>query len=164
MKKTKTVLVLLVLVCLVFMLFGCKDMLEYHQKFYDNDEMISQNDDSYSNTRRTAYNNVFRDKASFDISSKKFNGKSSLLSLTTDTEKEVEVDIDLKISSGKFKLCIVTPNEEVIIIADEDINEKVTISLDRGKSRLVMVGIDAQYDMQLNVEKHSGITLKSLFD
>lgn len=161
--KKKILIVLSLLIISVIFLSGCKEILEYQQKYYDDDEMIAKQEDNYSSVKNSSHTNVFNGKAEFNMDVKKFDGKLSLLSLETDTAKEVSMALDFELESGKFKICLITPLDEVVVVADESNNDTLVLNIESGKSQLVMVGVDAKYQLKINIEKHEGVSLKSLF-
>ena len=149
MKKVLTVLIL----CLfVISLSGCGDL---NEKYDDNEALVKSGD---SNSTRGASSTKIGNRLS--VLRTTMTGSRTLWRYSTNNDIDVTFSYSLSVTDGgKAKLVLITPDDEVIILAENTDNttynemHSQTVSLRKGTNRIKIVGYDApQFDLVLSVD------------
>jgi hypothetical protein len=64
-----------------------------------------------------------------------------------------EIELDVELSYGKYKLCLVEPNNRVTVLVSDSVRKKILVPLNLGKYRIVMVGIEADGLIRMSHKK-----------
>jgi hypothetical protein len=80
-----------------------------------------------------------------------FYGVYTLYDLDIKDNESVVIDFESVETSGQFKTVIVTPENEILTIAEGNDKGKVSLDLTEGKYKIKIVGKDAQGSLAINL-------------
>ena len=127
-----------------------------NQKYIYNDDLkIMDQGDSYS----FSYKEGICEGNTVDLKFK-FTGSNTLWDIETNNEAVINIDYSANISDGKFKVILITPENEIINVLEQSDSGKKEIKLKNGTSRIKMVALDAKGSLILNIEDNEQIILK----
>jgi len=160
MKKNSKNSLILIIVLIVLLFNGCADINSYQKSIYDDASKISAMGDSYSFVSRIGnFNNN-----NFSISFKGFSGKQTLWKLTAKEDCTSILDLKTEIESGKFKICLININKEVIPIEEGTKDEAITIDIQKGDNYITIVGNEASGKVDLAVAENEKVTVTQIND
>lgn len=129
----------------------------YQKSIYENDSKIIDKSDSYS------YFNQVRSNIDGTLKSKfKFTGMDTIYNLNTKDGGTISINYNANIISGKFKLVLINPDDEVTTIVEGTGKGTKKISLGNGESRLKLVGKNAKGDIKLSIDAKDDIEIEYL--
>ncbi|MGL4731398.1 MAG: lipoprotein [Clostridium sp.] len=129
----------------------------YQKSIYENDSKIIEKSDSYS------YFNQVRSNIDGTLKSKfKFTGMDTIYNLNTKDGGTISINYNANIISGKFKLVLINPDDEVTTIVEGTGKGTKKISLGNGESRLKLVGKNAKGDIKLSIDAKDDIEIEYL--
>ncbi|HHV63550.1 MAG TPA: hypothetical protein GXX46_00505 [Peptococcaceae bacterium] len=137
-----TLLTSLILCALV--LVGCSIGVG-KETIYDDAQRIARDGDSYSFYHRIG--EIGRNSLALDYS--RFYGVQTIWVWENEEPGEIAVDYDSQVTSGKFKVVLVTPEGRIINIAEQSGKGSFKIAASRGKYSLKIVGYDAKGAIRL---------------
>lgn len=126
------------LVILSFVLGGC-GIDEDKETIYDDDQRIAQEGDSFSFYQRTGET----DEKHVDIKYNRFYGVQTLWVIKTKDQSEINLNYNSQVNNGKFKVVLITPEREVINIAEQNRKGSFKVAVSKGKYSLKIVGNNA---------------------
>ena len=120
---------------------GCS--LNNGAKVYNDEKMIVKNYDSYNliRSRQNVKNNCISGSA------ERMEGMGTIWKLNADTPTDVNISYKIKVSSGKAKLVLISPDNTVTELAectpDSASKQKQTdtFHVDAGKNRIKLIGV-----------------------
>lgn len=126
------------------------------RNIYNDDLKIIDQGDSYS----FLYKEDISQGNSVDLKFK-FIGSDTLWEIETNNEATLNIKYNSNISSGKFKVVLITPENEIINILNESDSGQKEIKLTNGKSRIKMVGLDAEGSLKANINENDQFILNN---
>jgi len=79
--------------------------------------------------------------------------------LETSQDTSVNIEYTSEISSGKFKVVLINPDDEVINILEQSTSGNRDVNLINGKSRIKIVGNNARGKLQLSISSNKDVKL-----
>lgn len=155
--KTFILKLIFIGVCLLSV-SGCSRIKRYQHNFYDDPEMISQNGDSYSFAVRIG--NLINDQLS--VSFEGFTGKQTLWQLTTEKATKLVLDYEITVDDGKFKLCLIDPEQQVTVLVEGAEDTQQTITLKPGVNYLAIVGYDSAGEIGLALKPNKQVQIEAV--
>lgn len=119
--------------------------------------MLVKESDSYSYNNDVQ--NIYKDKADIRFSS--FYGDDTIWIMKADKDNTVDIKYAINISSGKFKLILIDPNDKVTVICEGSGNSSKTLDLPKGKNRIKIVGSAAKGKVSMELELGDGVSVIS---
>lgn len=126
-------------------------------KIYFDDSLIAARDKT-----SVFYSNMYYGSDSpryIKIGSFKLNGSSTCLGFHMKQKATIEVEYQVSVSSGKFKVVHINPDNKVKIIGEGSGEFKTSITLEKGRNRFKLVGLDnksKELDLKFgNVDKNA---------
>jgi hypothetical protein len=126
-----------------------------HNDLYSDDAKIAKSADSYSAVM--SIGNTEENEYSLSAT---MTGMQTIWRYKVDSDSEITISYMLSVSQGgKAKLVLITPNNEVIELAENTDNTETTemqsqtIQLTKGNNRIKIVGYDKpKFELKLNVD------------
>jgi len=138
----RKIIVLFIFCFTVVLLSGCETDLN---AIYDDDTKIAKSADGHL-SQMSVYS---RNDNEFNMFAQAFTGAKTVWSYTAKNDGDVTFSYSLSVSDGgDAKLVLITPDDEVIILAENADNtesdemQSQTVSLKKGKNRIKVVGYD----------------------
>ncbi|MCM0649139.1 hypothetical protein NBE98_12210 [Clostridium swellfunianum] len=155
MKKSILISGFLLLAGLV--LSGCT-VSDFQKTVYNDDAKIAKKADSYNFKSRVGTTTSHRSEIKFGT----FYGMDTLWSIDAKEQTEVTVDYDIKIEKGDFKVVLIGPDNKVITIVDGGKTGKQGIKVQKGNSRIKIVGRDAKGNIKIDITGDKNLKIKKL--
>ena len=143
---------LLVSICMVGLLSGC------NTSSYNNKDAIIADEDSY--TYRQC-NDEGSSDSSLNREFAEFSGKDTVWTLEAETKTVISINLSTDLEKGKFKVLLVTSNDNIEIILEGEGTKDETIEIDAGTSRIIIVGENASGICQISFGDLNGVLLKN---
>lgn len=134
---------------------GCSKVNTYQKEIYNDNSKISSQADSYSFVKRIG--STKNNEASISFGT--FNGVETIWGIDSEAAGNVSLDYNGEITNGKFKVVLVTPDNEVIKVFESSDNKSLTIDLNKGQSKIKIVGNDAKGKVQLFIKTDGNIKI-----
>jgi hypothetical protein len=157
MKKAALLVVFSLLVSLVLLLTGCSAS-EFQKSVYNDDSKLIKQADSYSYKSRVGSTTSEKSEIKFGS----FFGMDTLWSIEAKEEAVVTLEYDIKIEKGDFKVVLIGPDNKVITIVDKGNSGKQELRLQKGNSRIKIVGKDAKGQVKINISGDRNLKIKKL--
>ena len=152
MYKRISILFLLVSICMVGLLSGC------NTSAYNNKNAIIADEDSYTYRKSN-------DEGSTDSSLNRefagFSGKDTIWTLEAETKTDISINLSTDLEKGKFKVLLVTNNDDIEILLEGEGTKDETIEIEAGTPRIIIVGDDASGICQISFDDLNGVVLKN---
>lgn len=125
-------------------------------RVYDDEGLIVKSHDSY---------NLIRSKQSADGntlsgSAERLEGMGTIWKYNAPEATEVNIEYGLKVSSGKAKLVLISPDDRITVltecISDSDAEQSATeaLQIEKGKNRIKLIGAKGtEIDFTVSVDK-----------
>ena len=143
---------LLVSICIAGLLSGC------NTSSYNNKDAIIADEDSYTYRK-------CNDEGSSDSSLNReftgFSGKDTVWMLESETKTDISINLSTDLEKGKFKVLLVTSNDDIEILLEGEGTKNETIEIEAGTSRIIIVGDDASGICQMSFDDLNGVVLKN---
>lgn len=149
--RLKSFILIFISIIITSSLIGCSADNEKND-IYDDNERIAQAGDSFSFYKRIGETS---DKKA-DLKYSRFSGVQTIWAIETDGNSDINITYDSLVSSGKFKVVLVTPDKEVINIVEQsgkDTHNYVTI---KGRYSIKFVGLNANGNIQIDLSTLAG--------
>jgi len=145
--KNLTLLCIALLFTSIF--FGCGPDAD-KRDIYDNDMYIAQEGDNFS-----FYNRVGEeDEKHIDIKFNGFYGAQTIWAIQTEENSDINLSFDSIIKSGDFKVVLITPEQELISITEQDNNGTFKINVSPGKYKIKIVGKNASGNLRIDLSEN----------
>ena len=159
MRKSKRAVLFITILVLLSSLVGCS-VDQNLKSLYNDNKKIAATGDSYSFMNRVGDT---KDKT-IEVKYSKFYGDETIWIFDVVKQGEIKVDFDSSIDSGKFKVVMITPLDEVVNVFEHQKDEgsqqgRSTISADLGRYRLKIIGDNASGEFKMEVDLSDGITI-----
>lgn len=133
----------LILLALIFA--GCgidKDK----KSIYDDDKRIAQEGDSYSFFQRSEEE---KKENHLKLHYSRFYGVQTLWAFESPKECEINLNYESQVDKGEFKVVLITPEDEVIKIAEQKSKGIFKVVVPKGKYSVKIVGNNAKGEILL---------------
>lgn len=154
MRKKKNLIIIVIVI--ISILGGFIFTIGSYQKsiYEDNSKIISKFDSSF-------YLNQVSNKIGGVLKSKfRFTGMDTVYKLNAKEDGTISVNYNVNITSGKFKIVLISPDNEVITILEGSGEGNKEILLTNGKSRLKLVGNNAKGNIEISINTKNNIKIK----
>lgn len=153
--KHKNLIVISMLSIFMFIIFiGCGDG-DITSAIYNNDKKLAETSDSWSlfNNNQSIENNEFN--GTYELS-----GCGTIWRYSSDEQFDLQVPYNLTVNSGKAKLILITPDNEVKTLVENTSKSPVkyestfTLPIEKGLNRIKLVGSKkANIQVQLKIDE-----------
>ncbi|AJA46586.1 hypothetical protein CPAST_c04860 [Clostridium pasteurianum DSM 525 = ATCC 6013] len=153
----KKVNIILTLIIVFVTLIGCEGKLDNQQKsIYDDNSKIVTSSDSFNETDAKKSNSNGKIEENFGD----FYGIRTLANITSSGDDGyVIINYSSNIINGKFKLVLVTPDNNVKEIQDTKSDKGEKIELKKGTTKIRIVGKDAKGEYRFKITEYSKVTI-----
>ncbi|MBV1756613.1 MAG: hypothetical protein KMY55_02095 [Dethiosulfatibacter sp.] len=140
-------ILIIMAVIMIGTMTGCNTLTAAQRNAIENDRYVLRDSDSYRFTFRQSK----RSPESCDMSFKLFYGVYTLYDLDVSENETVLIDFESVATSGQFKTVIVTPEDEIVTLAEGNDKGKLSLNLTKGTYKIKIVGKDAQGSVAINL-------------
>lgn len=140
----------LTIILLIGLLAACGGS-KAQQHLYDDDSRIAEQGDSYTYATKADLTENEHTNARFSG----FSGADTVWYLEVGAETTIHMQHNLDIRSGKLKLVLVAPDDRVTVISDQSGEGNLEIPLDKGNSRIKLVGQKASGSFKASIVESS---------
>ena len=138
----------------VFLLSGCSNAMA---DIYDNESKITSDTNSFNldGIEQEIEGN------SYNATIEKMEGMDTVWTLDTEEETTVDISYDITLYNGKVKVVIVSPDDELTILAEcisnqDDSSNTTSLALTQGEYRIkIVAGEDTKFDISLSISDGS---------
>jgi len=116
-----------------------QDIDQEKKEVYENDGRIMQEADSYYFRKRIAEN----DEHGIYLEFNRFYGVQTLRVIDAGDNSEIALDYRLLVKGGKFKVVLLTPEGELLKVAEQDGEGTFSVPASEGDYRVKIVGENA---------------------
>jgi len=143
---------LLLIILLTVLIGGC-GVKERQKNIYEQNSEISQAGDSYSYSQRLGE----VDEQSLNIAYERFYGTDTIWLLNAEQTGKITINYDLALASGDFKVVLVTPQDEVTVVAEGSGKGEYETQVSPGKYRVKIVGRNAFGEAAAEIKSADGV-------
>lgn len=133
-----------VLIIIALVLGGC-GIDDDKKTIYDDAQRIAQAGDSYSFYKRSEK----KDEQQVEIRYSRFYGVQTIWVIEFQQQGEIILNYDSQVNNGKFKVVLITPEGQVIKVAEQNSRGSFTFGLPKGKYTVKIVGNNANGAIRL---------------
>ena len=130
---------------------------DYQKSIYNDNSKITAVANSYSYLNKVGTNENNKTDLEF-----RFTGMDTIWELEAEKDTDIKLSYNSNISGGKFKVVLITPQEQVIDIIDQASAGEKEIKLVSGKSRIKIVGDDARGNLKMELFGEEGVKIVPL--
>lgn len=113
--------------------------------YTDNSKIVALND-NYSYLYKRGINEKGYTNMSF-----KFSGMETIWEISSKNDSTINIEFDSKIESGKFKVVLIDPNDNVIKILEQSQEGRSKFDIKKGNSRIKVIGSDCKGKLKINI-------------
>ena len=117
---------------------------------YNDRSLILSDEDSYTYQKCV-------DTGSTDTSLKRefqgFNGKDTIWMLDAAEDASISLDLSANLSSGKFKVLLVSEDNDITTLLEGDDTQNTSVDLDNGTARIILVGDHASGSCEITLSE-----------
>lgn len=147
MRKLSIIIAVMVSILVMTMLTGCNPS-EYQKSIYGQNSFIAKQGDSY-----TYKNNIGKTtKDELDRTFERFYGMETIWTIDANEEDTLNVEFDSKVENGEFKIVFIDAENKVSKIFEGSNKGTAEIRIQKGKSRIKVVGKDAKGEIKLRIK------------
>lgn len=125
---------------------------------YNNRSLILSNEDNYTYKKCA-------DTGSTDASLKRefqgFNGKDTIWLLEAADDASISLDVSANLSSGKFKVLLVSNNNDITTLLEGDGTQNTSVDLGSGTARIMLVGDHANGSCEIILSEITNVSISS---
>ena len=125
---------------------------------YNDNSLILSDEDSYTYQKCV-------DTGSTDTSLKRdfqgFNGKDTIWTLDTAEDASISLDISANLSSGNFKVLLVSEDNDITTLLEGDDTQNTSVDLDNGTARIILVGDHASGSCEITLSETNNVSVAS---
>ena len=141
-------------------LVGCSGIRIKQKNIYKIDEQIANEADTYSYLSRVDIEGFSKKTNQVHIEFSKFYGTDTIWRIESNGNNTLELSYKSEISKGKFKLVLVTEDEEVVNLLESSDEGTREVDIEKGTYRLKFVGQNAKGKVFIDIEENSNIELE----
>lgn len=164
--NVKLILICIIAICIITLVWymTLKPLIlkktpefEVFNKMFKNDNQIALNQDNYSIVHKEGTNKDNKTNLKFE-----FSGTDTIWEINTTKETKVKIKINSKIENGKFKVCLISPTNEVTTLCNKSSKKEKDVTLKAGKSRIKLVGLSAKGTLKLDIISNNNKDILSI--
>ena len=125
---------------------------------YNDRSLILSDEDSYTYQKCV-------DTGSTDTSLKRdfqgFNGKDTIWMLDAAEDASISLDLSANLSSGKFKVLLVSEDNDITTLLEGDDTQNTSVDLDNGTARIILVGDHASGSCEITLSEINNVRVTS---
>lgn len=141
----KSRLNIILLILLISLISGCSPLNSYQAGIYDDDAKIARQGDSYTFGNRLGSIK----ETSLELEFSGFYGKQTVKEFQVETQHVVKLKITIKLTSGKFKVCLIDADDKVTILAEGRSEGTYDVPLKEGRNAIAIVGKNANGEVSM---------------
>lgn len=119
----------------------------YQKSIYDDNSKIIAESDSYSYLDRIDESTDEKLKLKFILT-----GMESVYKIEAKEEEVININYDANISSGKFKVVLVTPEDKVITLLEGSGSDSKEVKINKGENRIKIVGSNTKGSVEISLK------------
>lgn len=124
------------------------------KRVYDSKTALSQESDSYTFREYTQT----PDQDDLDLNFKGFTGSYTIWMVQVSQPGQIKIKYDVNVTSGRFKIIMLSPEREVVTVAESPRQGSHPLPLQEGEYRIKMVGDQAEGSIKASLVLEQGIT------
>lgn len=140
----------ILLILITVLLAGCSSS-------YVSDKKIISDENSYTYRK---YNDTGSTSNSLNRAFEGFDGKDTILMLDAENKASITVKISTTLDKGKYKVLLVTSNNDIVTLLENDGTYEQNIELEAGTSRIIIVGDNSSGVCQIAFSDVENVTIK----
>lgn len=121
----------------------------YKKNIYGDNSKIITEYDTYSYNRQVCNNTDGKLKSKF-----RFTGMDTIYKLDSEDGGVASIKYNVNITSGKFKIVLINPNDEITTVIEGTGEGTKDIELSSGESRIKLVGKDAKGEIEIDIDSN----------
>ena len=125
---------------------------------YNDRSLLLSDEDSYTYQKCV-------DTGSTDTSLKRdfqgFNGKDTIWMLDAAEDASISLDLSANLSSGKFKVLLVSEDNDITTLLEGDDTQNTSVDLDNGTARIILVGDHASGSCEITLSEINHVRVTS---
>lgn len=153
MKRTRRIVMLLCSALIFTLILSACGNSSYNDR-----NLILSNEDSYTYQKCV-------DTGSTDTSLKRefqgFNGKDTIWMLDVQEDASISLDLSTNLSSGKFKVLLVSEENEITTLLEGDGTQNTSIDLEKGTARIILVGDGTSGSCEITLSDINNVSVDS---
>ena len=123
---------------------------------YNDRSLILSDEDSYTYQKCV-------DTGSTDTSLKRefqgFNGKDTIWTLDAAEDASISLDLSANLSSGKFKVLLVSEDNDITTLLEGDDTQNTSVDLEKGTARIILVGDRANGSCEITLSETNSVSV-----
>ena len=123
---------------------------------YNDRSLILSDEDSYTYQKCV-------DTGSTDTSLKRefqgFNGKDTIWMLDAAENASISLDLSANLSSGKFKVLLVSENNDITTLLEGDDTQNTSVDLENGTARIILVGDHTSGSCEISLSEINNVSV-----
>lgn len=129
----------------------------YQKSIYDDNSKIISESDSYSYLDRIDKSTDEKLKLKFTLT-----GMESVYRFDVKEDEVININYDANISSGKFKVVLVSPEDEVITLLEGSSSDSKDIKINKGENIIKIVGNNAKGTVEISIKSTDNEIIKPI--
>lgn len=125
---------------------------------YNDRSLILSSEDSYTYQKCV-------DTGSTDTSLKRefhgFTGKDTVWMLDATEDASISLDLSVNLSNGKFKVLLVSEDNNITTLLEGDDTQNTSVDLDNGTARIILVGEHASGSCEITLSEINNVSVAS---
>lgn len=154
----KAILYVLSIMLFVMLATGCSGISTYQRTVYDDVSKISAQGDSYTFKSKEGDTGENHSVLKFDG----FYGKLTLWEVELRNDDHIQLEIQTEIDMGRFKICLIHDENEVLTISEGPVNEIQELELHEGQYHISIVGDKAKGEMDFALSANENVSVRSI--
>ena len=123
---------------------------------YNDRSLFLSDEDSYTYQKCV-------DTGSTDTSLKRefqgFNGKDTIWTLDAAEDASISLDLSANLSSGKFKVLLVSEDNDITTLLEGDDTQNTSVDLEKGTARIILVGDRANGSCEITLNETNNVSV-----
>tara|TARA_B100000965_G_C19339974_1_gene646926 strand:- start:191 stop:661 length:471 start_codon:yes stop_codon:yes gene_type:complete len=153
MKRFRIVSLIVLTITILFLTTGCG---EYQKDIYADDSIIAKAYDSYTFVSRSGSTTPNESNIKYGA----FVGMETIWVIESEGDGSFTIEYDSKVKKGEFKVVLITPDNKVRNILEQNEEGTIKIKAGKGKSRVKIVGNEAGGECLLKIETQGDAVIK----
>lgn len=152
--RSRTIALCMLLAVIAAVLAGCGPGAK-QRGIYDDESQIVESGDSYSFAERLGG----ADEGALDLEYAGFYGVQTIWTVSSEQATKLSIEFDSQVRKGKFKLVLVTPEQQLITVLDHEGDGKGEVAISAGDYALKIVGYNASGQIKLQLKAEDEVEL-----
>ncbi|KAI7255600.1 hypothetical protein KC345_g11107 [Hortaea werneckii] len=133
---------------------GC-GVKQEQKEMYSSDKAIAKSGDVYTYGDRTG--DVTTETA--DVGFTKFYGSDTIWTIEAGQESGLTLQVQQALSHGKFKIVLVTPDGNIVVVKEGSGEGEFKLQLAEGRNAIKFVGSNAKGTVQIQLESSGNLPI-----